>query len=248
MFLEILHSQVTIPGLATKGAEVLEQQGIEHAHQVFVYEADVRYSGQALTLPISFEVSELEEHGITVLASRFESLHKQLFTFTLPAAMEIVNCRVKAEEKAEKLGTLPLARGTGEPVAEALKEKTQIYYAGQEVSLFSSQTGTITNVETLRYVQYTDVPIFERSLLCAGDKLVGPWFVSGYLFSSCTMAVLTRHSGDIVSSLSWTLIPSLRLIIPEKLTTLVIYFSVLRRQPQRVALKAVVPSRKVWIQ
>lgn len=87
-----------------------------------------------------------------MLASRFESLHKQLFTFILPAAMEIVNCRVKTEERAEKLGILPLPRGTGEPVTEALKEKTQIYYAGQEVSLFASQTGAVTNVETLRYV------------------------------------------------------------------------------------------------
>lgn len=118
---------------------MLEQQGIAYAHQIFVYEADVRYSGQALTLPISFELSELEEHGTTILASRFENLHKQLFTFILPAAMEIVNCRVKAEEKAEKLKTLQLARGTGKPVAEALKEKTKIYFSGQEVGSFVSR-------------------------------------------------------------------------------------------------------------
>lgn len=45
--------------LASKASSVLEQQGIPIERQKVQFQADMRYNGQALTLPISFELEDI---------------------------------------------------------------------------------------------------------------------------------------------------------------------------------------------
>lgn len=61
--------------LASKASSVLEQQGIPLERQKVQFQADMRYNGQALTLPISFELEDIgakekDENHFEVLKER----------------------------------------------------------------------------------------------------------------------------------------------------------------------------------
>lgn len=61
--------------LALKASSVLEQQGVPGERQRVQFQADMRYSGQALTLPISFELEDIgtkekDESNFTILKQR----------------------------------------------------------------------------------------------------------------------------------------------------------------------------------
>lgn len=49
--------------LASKASLVLEQQGVPGDRQKGQFQADMRYKGQALTLPINFELQDIETKG-----------------------------------------------------------------------------------------------------------------------------------------------------------------------------------------
>lgn len=62
--------------LLSKASSVLEQQGIPLERQKVQFQADMRYNGQALTLPISFELEDIgadkekDESNFEVLKER----------------------------------------------------------------------------------------------------------------------------------------------------------------------------------
>lgn len=56
--------------LEKHASKVLEQQGISNTAQASAWEADLRYRGQGLTLPVPFSVDELKVGGFKVLEER----------------------------------------------------------------------------------------------------------------------------------------------------------------------------------
>ena len=135
--------------------DILESEGVSAASRVCTYEADLRYGGQSLNLPISFDISQLSVVGLKYLQDRFTASHTQLFTFALDLPVEIVNVRVKGKElnsytTIPKLGRL----GTGTPSPSAIKGTTTIYLQGKT---------------------YDKVTLWRRGDLKVGDGLEGPW-------------------------------------------------------------------------
>jgi N-methylhydantoinase A/oxoprolinase/acetone carboxylase beta subunit len=60
----------TCKTLANQASEVLEKQGVLPSRQSHTFEADMRYSGQALSLPVGFALEDLERDGLEVLERR----------------------------------------------------------------------------------------------------------------------------------------------------------------------------------
>ncbi|KAF8892688.1 Hydantoinase/oxoprolinase-domain-containing protein [Infundibulicybe gibba] len=136
--------------LGQRAARVLSDQGIPYSSQTHRWEADLRYRGQAMWLPISFLLEEIFNHGCKILSERFEASHREFFTFALDVEVELVNLRVIAEEKTKEIVS-------GSPVGAAIKSETDIYYGSHH---------------------FAKVPIWDRSLLSAGDKLSGPCIIT----------------------------------------------------------------------
>lgn len=62
--------------------------------QVTEFQADLRYVGQGLLLPVHFEVQNLATEGLTVLRQLFENGYESLFTYRLSSEVEVTNLRV----------------------------------------------------------------------------------------------------------------------------------------------------------
>ncbi|KAF9021681.1 hypothetical protein BDZ89DRAFT_1071218 [Hymenopellis radicata] len=120
------------------------------------WEADLRFHGQATSLPVSFTFEDLSTKGPDVLRQRFLDIHKQLFTFCLDLDVEILNIRAIAEEIIRH-AALPAKAVRTINIKEAITSRTAIYYGGQT---------------------WSDVPIYERASLFAGDQLPGPCIVT----------------------------------------------------------------------
>ncbi|KAJ7770468.1 Hydantoinase/oxoprolinase-domain-containing protein [Mycena metata] len=149
----------TCKNLGNQVAEVLEKQGVPRSRQNFLWEADMRYTGQALSLPVTFSLEGLEQEGLEVLERSFTSLHHSLFTYSLDLRVEIINLRSRAEEASEDVILKELAKSDdgGVPSIEALTGKTQIYWNG---------------------AMYNEVPIWDRAGLRDGDKISGPAIIT----------------------------------------------------------------------
>ncbi|KAF7289919.1 hypothetical protein MIND_01366800 [Mycena indigotica] len=154
--------------LAGQAAQVLESQGVPKERQKYSFEADMRYSGQALNLSVGFGLSELETDGLLVLKREFTSLHNSLFTYTLDLGVEVINLRGRAEEVTEEIILPQLERGSsdGQPDSKAFVGTTNIYWNGKF---------------------YVDAPILERSKLKDGNKISGPAIITEMDSSSIVM-------------------------------------------------------------
>ncbi|KAJ7595975.1 Hydantoinase/oxoprolinase-domain-containing protein [Mycena floridula] len=143
--------------LAKQATSVLTRQGVPSSLQKTHWEADCRYHGQALSIPVSFEPDATDVGFFTTLTSRFNSAHLQLFTFSLDAVIEIVNLRAVCIENVEPLACPELSIGTTEPSPDSVQARTSIFYGNQ---------------------RYENVCIYNRGLLRYGDKIDGPCIVS----------------------------------------------------------------------
>ncbi|KAF8508103.1 5-oxoprolinase [Hysterangium stoloniferum] len=144
-------------GLAESVCDVLEKQGVPISSQVLTYEADLRYGGQSLLLPVPLDLSCLSSRGLDYLAERFTESHKQLFTFDLDLPVEFVHVRVKSEERHAYSAVPQLRKGTGTPDRSAIKGSTSMHLGGKD---------------------YFEVEIWNRSGLKAGDHLAGPCIIT----------------------------------------------------------------------
>ncbi|KAF8189804.1 Hydantoinase/oxoprolinase-domain-containing protein [Mycena galopus ATCC 62051] len=149
----------TCKSLASQASDVLEKQGVIPSRQRHIFEADMRYSGQALSLPVGFPLEALEQDGLEVLERNFTALHHSLFTYSLDLRVEIINLRSRVEEISEAVILKDLAKSDkdGIPCSEALIDRTQIYWNG---------------------ATYTEVPIWERTALRDGDRIAGPAIIT----------------------------------------------------------------------
>ncbi|KAK7046636.1 Hydantoinase/oxoprolinase-domain-containing protein [Favolaschia claudopus] len=145
--------------LSTQASAVLEMQGVDSSRQRHTFEADMRYSGQALSLPVAFLLEALERDGLEILQRSFTTLHHTLFTYSLDLPIEIINLRSRVEEISDDVILVDLVKSENEvnPSSNALAERTQIYWNGDV---------------------YYDVPVWERNELRSGDRIVGPAIIT----------------------------------------------------------------------
>ncbi|KAJ1569378.1 hypothetical protein HK405_005814, partial [Cladochytrium tenue] len=140
------------------GTVMTKEQGVPAEQQVFKYQADLRYAGQALNLTAELRREELVSVGAAYMKECFEAAHEKLFTYRLPNDVEVINLRVVAEEVRPPITTqlLPAASDPAPP-KEAISATTTLVYEG---------------------IHYKGCPIWERSKLFHGHEIHGPCVVT----------------------------------------------------------------------
>lgn len=137
----------------------------------FTYQADVRYCGQGLVMPIDLSEEDLEGDITAILRQRFDSTHEQLFVFALDTECELVNLRATAEAGGLDLVARRLPQGTG-AVAAARIGSGAIFHRGEE----------------------HEAGIYERTRLGTGDRVPGPAIVTEM---DTTLLILPEHHGEV---------------------------------------------------
>ena len=170
--------------LATKATQVMrEEQGVPEDKQVilpniylkvyssrnpayvdnyspqnFKYQADLRYIGQAITIPIDVEISKLKDGALSHISELFEVAHEKAFTYRLSANIELMNLRIVAEEITPEITVKRIeTTKSSEPPSLAIVGKTTLVYQEQE---------------------FKESIIWNRSELKYGNVLYGPCIVN----------------------------------------------------------------------
>ena len=128
------------------------------SYQVHFFQADLRYSGQAINVPVDFSLEALQSDGLACLTNAFEIEHEKLFSYRLPSDVELINLRVIAEE--EKVPTVFKGIGKAanpQPPASLVTTTATLVFEGQENS---------------------DCPIWDRLGLRHGHKFQGPCVIT----------------------------------------------------------------------
>ncbi|KIJ53509.1 hypothetical protein M422DRAFT_241749 [Sphaerobolus stellatus SS14] len=144
--------------LSTRASDILAHEGVPLESQKLSFQVDMRYQGQALNLPVGFALLDLEEQGFSLLEEGFTRIHEQMFTYALELSIEMINLRAIAEEKSRDVKVQMLGKSLdGKPLPEAIQSRTRMYWNGKT---------------------YTDVPVYNRSLLLSGDQIQGPAIIT----------------------------------------------------------------------
>jgi N-methylhydantoinase A len=113
--------------------------------------ADVRYQGQFHELEIKFPANDVTKKDIEQVVEEFHQLHKESFTFSLPwVPIEIINLRMTAKVKSQKIPVTKIAAGTKDP-SVALIRKRRCYFDGK----------------------FVETPIYDGLKLRAGNTIPG---------------------------------------------------------------------------
>ncbi|MEE8059583.1 MAG: hydantoinase/oxoprolinase family protein [Pseudomonadales bacterium] len=163
-----------LEALGKRASTSLTADGIPLADQAVIYQADVRYVGQAFQLSIDFSEKELAAKGLALLTEAFDAEHKQLFTFALEEGHEIVMIRAIVRAKTTAIAELHVGR-EGTCLSDCKIQDTQIYYESQ----------------------YHHAVIYDRNLLHAGLNITGPAIVCEM---DSTTVVLPGHQARIDDS------------------------------------------------
>jgi N-methylhydantoinase A len=163
-----------LDNLKDTAAATLDAEGVPRTHQTVVYQADVRYHGQGLELPIVVETDSLAKGGLNHLASLFDETHQRLFTFALEAEKEIVNLRAIVQGKSPRVESSQLEQGNSDPLAARVGETT----------IWVKKTKT-------------DAPVYARAKLLAGNSIVGPAIVTEM---DSTTVILPDHVAVVHAS------------------------------------------------
>lgn len=133
-----------------------EEQGVPNERQVYKYQVDMRYIGQALSVNVSFDISAFRKNGLSYIRKVFEAEHERLFTFKLENDMEIINLRLAAEELKLDMKMQEVGQASGDVPEAAMQYKTTLIYDGKEY----------------------DSPVWIRSELKRGHLLSGPCVIT----------------------------------------------------------------------
>ncbi|KXS09711.1 hypothetical protein M427DRAFT_49201 [Gonapodya prolifera JEL478] len=146
--------------LIAKAADAMtKEQGVPLDKQVYQYQADLRYAGQAITIPVDVDPSKLKSRaGMDYIKEQFEAAHEQLFTYRIPNDAEIMNLRVVVEEIRPPISVKKLEKATSPtPPKSAAASTTTLVSEG---------------------VQHKECPIWDRTQLLFGHEVMGPCVIT----------------------------------------------------------------------
>lgn len=155
--------------LKRRASASFEADGIPADQQEVVYQADIRYAGQAFQLTLDTTEDAIREAGLKVLTDEFDRQHEQLFTFAHGKDHEVVTLR--AVVRASRIGMADIdisARGSS--LDEAKIHDTKYYYDGE----------------------WHDAVIYNREKLGAGTRIDGPAIVQE--MDSTTLILPDHHA------------------------------------------------------
>jgi N-methylhydantoinase A len=162
---------IDLKELQERAGESLIADGIRKEDLDVVYQADIRYAGQAFSITLDFSAEELSSEGVEMLAERFDAEHDQLFSFKLGDAHEILMIRAVVKARSAEIA----ARTVGSADAsleDCLMHQSQFYYDGQS----------------------HDAPIYDRGKLREGIVVPGPAIV---IEMDSTTVILPGHEAKV---------------------------------------------------
>ena len=151
--------------------QTLIAEGVTKEKQTTEYQIDLRYRGQGMRLTISLTQDEFKAKGLANVATRFDEMHTQLFTFALDAPHELVNLRAVVQGPETIVKAEQLKRG-GVDASAAVIEQTTVFVEGAD----------------------QPAKIYDRAKLLAGNKIPGPAIVSQM---DATTLILPGHTGEV---------------------------------------------------
>lgn len=102
-----------------------------------VFQSDMRYKGQAMTLTVDFSEDELDDTQglLTTLRIKFNDAHKQQFSFSHETAeIETMRMRAKVLDASEEVAIKPIERTENStPPEDAIKFKQDVVYEGKKL-------------------------------------------------------------------------------------------------------------------
>jgi len=126
--------------------------------QVHNFQADLRYHGQAISVPVDVNLAILQSDGLPYLGDLFEGEHEKSFTYRLSSAVELINLRVIAEEIKTSLPAKKLDKAEKtRPPNDLVTSTTVLVFQGQE---------------------FNDCPIWDRACLKDGHIIEGPCVIT----------------------------------------------------------------------
>jgi len=146
--------KVDLEQLRDRAAVSLNADGIPHQQQEVIYQADVRYAGQAFQITMDFTTDELMEQGLALLTERFDKEHEHLFTFALGEDHELVMIRAIVQARARTIAEVAVGKA-GATLEDCKVHDTRFYYEGE----------------------WHDAVIYNRDLLHEGLVVPGPSIV-----------------------------------------------------------------------
>jgi N-methylhydantoinase A len=161
-----------LESLKDKAASFIEAEGIDAAKRKTLYQVDLRYSGQGFEVPVNVDMADLRSRGFASIKEAFDSVHNQLFTFTLDLPHELVNLRAIVEEIEQEVQTTELPEG-GEDAGAALSRTSDTFwYEGKNYR----------------------ANIYDRLKLACGNKIQGPAIVAEM---DSTTVILPGYTGIV---------------------------------------------------
>ena len=126
--------------------------------QIYKYQADLRYVGQAINVLVDLDYKLLKLRGLQYAKDLFEAAHEKTFTYRLSTDAEIINLRIVAEEERPDLPVKKLEKTSGsEAPPSAIHSRTTLVSGGRE---------------------FSGSPVWSRLELLSGHVVHGPCVVS----------------------------------------------------------------------
>jgi N-methylhydantoinase A len=147
-----------ISKMREKGVELLTRDNIPNDRQDMQIAADLRYRGQSFALSVLCDLTN--DDWWLALPDSFNDVHQDRFGHAdRNAPLEVVGFSVTAFGRINKPELPKIEQGGVDPVPEARTGTRQIYIEGG----FNSDA-----------IGWIEAPVIDRSLLKAGNRLVGP--------------------------------------------------------------------------
>ena len=116
--------------LQIRAGESLIADGIPATEHEVVFQADLRYAGQAFQITVDFTESDLQDKGIALLTEQFDAEHEQLFTFKLGDGHEILMIRAVAKARSASIAELTMGQA-GTTLEDCRLHDSRFYYESQ---------------------------------------------------------------------------------------------------------------------
>jgi N-methylhydantoinase A len=157
--------------LQERAAESLIGDGIPQEDHEVVYQADLRYAGQAFSLTLDFTEAELQTQGIPVITDQFDAEHDQLFSFKLDDGHEILMIRAIVNAKATDVAARAIGSADAK-LEDCILHESKFFYEGV----------------------WHDAPLYDRAKLHTGIVVPGPSIV---IEMDSTTVILPGHEAKV---------------------------------------------------
>lgn len=143
-----------LESLRRRASESFKADGIPEEEQEVLYQADIRYAGQAFQLSLPARLDAVRKDGLSVLTDEFDRQHEQLFTFAHGQDHEIVMLRAVVRSRSKGMAEIAVGEASAS-LDDAKIHDTKYFYADE----------------------WHDAIIYDREKLGEGAEVPGPAIV-----------------------------------------------------------------------